>query len=194
MLVLDHGHGLIPVSVGANAPWGNLGTAEGSRISIGNDGIIVYAKLPFPVRTEVRSLRKGALKVALYEERGHGFLLWQFAAPGRLPPICLETPFHLALNRGVMSASLPNRMESERHAVMIYVQDERDVVRVIRMVTISPRLCQEIERLCATQACDPRSSQAILQEHTRIISDVHRRFPTPTSLMRAAAIVDRAGV
>src|SRR4051812_10450924 len=85
------------VAVGERTPF-PVHLQDGARIDVRRNALRVVVQLSRPLNSEIRAIRRDRMDVAVLSVGTSAFLLWRFlpSAAG-LPPILLETPFHLGL-------------------------------------------------------------------------------------------------
>ncbi|WP_315756017.1 hypothetical protein [Bradyrhizobium sp. SZCCHNRI2007] len=164
------------IAVGKRTPFPVL-QQDGAKIVIHRNSLTTIVQLSRPLNSEIRAIRRDRMDVSVLSVGTSAFLLWRFlSSAAGLPPILLETPFHLGMlppeERGwhVRSAG-------KVYTIMIVIQDEKGIGYGGRFVSLPANVCDEIDRLVGLQVEEATMPGWSSSKHEANISEFYRIWP-----------------
>ncbi len=174
--------------VGEKHPALPATVSEGITFSAGASGLDLLAIVDSPSKSEIKAWQKGRLRLALLEANEntlfvlyelHGFCSWS------------DAPFSLYLHppeRRTLETRAPHQ---GRFLNICLVEHRTNVVRALRLVSVSPTWCAQLEAMLQNQAdALDRCSPAILDAG---IQSAYSRWPEVSDMVRSATIIETAG-
>jgi hypothetical protein len=167
---------------------------DGAKIDIRRNNLTMIVQLSRPLESEIRAIRRDMLDVSVLPVGTSGFLLWRFlSSAAGLPPILLETPFHLGLlppeDRGWNT-----RSADDRYVVMIVIQDENGTGHGGRCVSLPANVCHEIDRLVGRQVEEASTPDWSANKHDTNVAEFYRIWPTMDRAWDFADLKGRCGL
>jgi hypothetical protein len=181
------------IAVGRCTPF-PIFLEDGAKIDIQNNQITIIVQLSRPLKSEVRAIRRGRMDVSTQSVGSSAVLLWRFlpCAAG-LPPIFLDTPFHLGL-LPPDQRSWQKRDGQQRYVAMIVLQDERGICHGGRLASLPAGVCDEIDRVATQQIEEARLPGWSPRRHNEEIAKFHRIWPRNDQAWDASEIKGRGGM
>ena len=176
-------------TTGAPSPLGAIDAPpEGTALMVLNASIpIMVLALPFPSVHDLSTFAEGQIDIGLHREGATAFFIWRFDAG--LSKMCFDTPFHVGLEHSSPFDDLASRSATtdELRTISVVLQDERGIVRAIRLVSL-PRALEEPVRKAVSEQLRERRLTNLSRQHQASIKRFYARMPSvELALMLAQA-------
>lgn len=171
---------------------------------MGGDGASLIADAVAPLlvvrftglnATDLTLFSSGRIDVALTSEGNSAVFQWAFSSPG-CGSAAFETPFHAGLERAsaLPDLSTDGLAPGEGRLICLVVQDESDIVRLIRPISLPHAILDAFAPLLVRQIDERRGRtlHKVRKKHQEALERYNQRWADPMQAMSAAPVMARA--